>query len=566
MQLNTQKLRQAIEKNMLDFVSAKTFTNSPHEKNAELFFEKWFASVPYFAQNPDLCGFDKIENDPHQRAVPWCLLKGKGDKTVVLIHHSDTVNTQDYAKHQIPEALALDPHALTQAFQDDNYGVLSRASETVKRDAKSGEWLFGRGVADMKGGGAIHLALLEQYAANSENFEGNIVLLSVPDEENLSAGMLHAVHRLKTLKQTHNLDYVLCMDVEAHERESDGRAIYYDGSIGKMMPLVYARGKVTHVGMIYGGLNPVNIVGEIVRQTECGRDWIFVTDNSVAPPPTWLYVRDTKSEYEVSIPGAAWGAMNILTLTESPQIIMKRLEKTAKKAFAKVVRGLQQSYDRFYALNVERGNTVADARPSWQPKVVHYADLYKEARKDFGDAFTDAYNKTVDALKTQKKTPIEGAVSIIETTLKFIKDPSPVVVLALIPPLYPCVGNKVFGEKTNKAKADRVTWVLKQAAEFTNMELNEGCRVKEYYNGISDLSYAMFPFGKSVRKYIDANMLYSGTYTLPLDLIEEISMPVLNIGPWGKDIHKYTERIYLPDLYGNTPLVTDFIITRLLKG
>jgi arginine utilization protein RocB len=433
-------------------------------------------------------------------------------------------------------------------------------SETVKADIADGNWLFGRGVADMKGGAAVHMALIEQYSQD-ENFNGNIVLLSVPDEENLSAGMLRAVKTLKELKDKYNLDYVLTMDVESHEREADGQTIYYDGSIGKMMPLVYAQGKVTHVGMIYGGINPVNLIAEIVRKTETSKDWIFATKKSVSPPPTWLYSRDTKTEYEVTIPNASWAAMNLLTLTESPQALMERLKDVAEKAFATVANELAESYDTFYKLNVERGNTVTDARPNWKPNVKHYSELFNDAVNASGDDFIKAYNKVIDGLKISTKNSIENAASIIEETLKWTKDPSPVIVLALIPPLYPCTNNaNLPGEKS-----DIVTKILAEALEYTNKVLNVECRVKEYYNGISDLSYSMFSFGKAVADYIDTNMLRNkDMYHLPLDIIADVSMPVLNIGPWGKDIHKYTERVYLPDLYMNTPAVTDFIIRKVL--
>ena len=36
--------------------------------------------------------------------------------------------------------------------------------DVAKADLESGEWIWGRGVADMKGGLAIHAALFEQYA------------------------------------------------------------------------------------------------------------------------------------------------------------------------------------------------------------------------------------------------------------------------------------------------------------------------------------------------------------------------------------------------------------------
>ncbi|MBC8587011.1 M20/M25/M40 family metallo-hydrolase [Tissierellaceae bacterium BX21] len=114
-------------------------------------------------------------------------------------------------------------------------------------DLMSDKWLFGRGCSDMKGGGSIQLSLIEEYS-KEEDFNGNIVLISVPDEENLSAGMRGATYLLKDLKEKYNLNYILMLNSEPHERGNDLKPTIYDGSIGKIMPVVYVRGKLAHVG------------------------------------------------------------------------------------------------------------------------------------------------------------------------------------------------------------------------------------------------------------------------------------------------------------------------------
>ena len=37
-------------------------------------------------------------------------------------------------------------------------------------------------------------------------------------------------------------------------------------------------------------------------------------------------------------------------------------------------------------------------------------------------------------------------------------------------------------------------------------------------------------------------------YRIPLKEAEYIALPSIIIGPWGKDYHTITERVYLPDL------------------
>ena len=129
----------------------------------------------------------------------------------------------------------------------------------------------------------------------------------------------------------------------------------------------------------------------------------------------------------------------------------------------------------------------------------------------------------------------------------------------MAPPYYPSVNNVKLGEKAAKANQ-----ILIDACQYTKDELGDDCWVKNIYNGISDLSYSMFIDSDDVITYIEENMLmWKSVYTIPLDLIKELTTPVMNLGPWAKDIHKYTERVYTPDLYYKTPYVTNYVVRRM---
>ncbi|MCL2855935.1 MAG: M20/M25/M40 family metallo-hydrolase [Defluviitaleaceae bacterium] len=545
-------MNERIKQLMLDFVAINTDTGTESERDVQPFFQKWFDGMPYFNQNPGHCGFFPIPNDRLGRVVPWAMVKGCGNDTVVLIHHCDTVDTEDY-KHL--RHLALSPDNITKAFGDGQMDMPQAALD----DLNSGNWLFGRGVADMKGGGAVHMALLEQYAAEAD-FAGNVILLSVPDEENLSAGMIGAVELLKQLTDKFGLKIVLTMDIEAHEREQAEQAIFHDGSIGKVMPVVYARGKLAHTGMIFKGLNPINLLAEIVRQTELGYDFMERYGNAVIPPPTWLYHKDSKQVYNVSLPDAALGYMSVLTASKSPKEIMEMVHEAATAAFDIVIHGMNHSYARFLELN---GMPYQDL--PWQTNVKYFDEVYKQAMADSGEGFITAFKELEAdiAARYHKKEidMISGINEIITFTLLHVADQSPIVVLAMSPPFYPAVNNAMLGDASAK-----VNGVLADTCTFTKDELGLDALVKNIYTGISDLSYSMFVSGNDVIDYMDNNMLMGDVYSMRLDLIKELSAPVLNIGPWGKDIHKYTERVYLPDLYRNTPMVTDFIIRKILGG
>lgn len=431
-------------------------------------------------------------------------------------------------------------------------------SDEVKEDLDSGEWLFGRGVSDMKGGGSIQLSLIEEYSKDP-NFKGNIVLIAVPDEENLSAGMRGAAYLLKSLKEKYDLEFKLMLNSEPHEREKDLRATIYDGSIGKIMPVFYVRGKLAHVGQVYSGLNPVNLLSEIIRRTELNPNFIEKVGTTTNPAPTWLYHKDRKMVYDVSLPIATCGYMSILPLERSPKSIMEELKEIAIDSFKKVIEDMNTNYKAY----TEIAEIEFEPLP-WEPKVKFYSELYDDAVNDSGEDFKNAFNSLMEEIKEKfnknEVTIIDSANMIIEKTLEYVKDKSPMVILALTPPYYPSTNNLMLGEK-----AKEINSVIGDIKDYARVNFKEDYKVENYFTGISDLSYAMSVSTKEDIDYIGENMLMWGDiYYIPLDIIKEISMPVLNVGPWGKDLHKYTERVNKNDLFYRTPQLVDLVVSKLL--
>ena len=82
---------------------------------------------------------------------------------------------------------------------------------------------------------------------------------------------------------------------------------------------------------------------------------------------------------------------------------------------------------------------------------------------------------------------------------------------------------------------------------------------ESYYTGISDLSYLSLKDSRGIQSELEKDTpLYGGAYSIPLEKLEALSMPCVNIGPWGKDFHKLTERVFKPDLYVQTPALLDY--------
>ncbi len=543
-----------IKDTLFGYVAAASTSNSPAEKEAEKYFLDYFSRQDYFIENPQYYGAYPIRGDAFDRAAVWAMAKGEGSETVVMIHHYDVVTVEDYKNLK---DFAYSPEELEKELQKmkDGFG------EEAKADLESGEWLFGRGVCDMKGGGSIQMTLVSEYAkkAAAGRFKGNVIVLGVPDEESLSAGMRTAVLLLKELKDEYALHYRLMINSEPHQRKEADTGVFSLGTIGKMMPYAYVRGYLAHAGKVFEGLNPVNVMSEIVRNTELNFSFSDVKEGEAAPPPTWLYLRDGKVSYDVSMPISVKGCLSVLTLDRSPKEVMDEFRKVCEDAFETVIADMNESFKKF-----AKATGKDEARLPWESKVSDFSGLCAEAEGFYGKEFRKDYDRKIEVLgeeiKRGAKALIEANFELVDFVYDYIHDLAPRVVIGMIPPYYPNVSCAVTGDK------DVMDGFFDLLEGFTWESFRQKYSKEYFYTGICDLSYCGALNHEETEKSLKRYMPFFGNiYSLPLKEMGEISMPCINIGPWGKDFHKLTERVYKEDLYERTPAILDFAVNSVLE-
>ncbi len=541
--LDPRHLKQRIDELAKAFVAIPSHTNTTMEHGLEPFFRKWFSETPYFRAHPEHCGFFKIPGDHLERSVTWALVKGTGRRTVVLVHHGDTADILDFGAFSDS---AYDVDKITAILKEQAAAGRLELSTEQSQDALSGKWLFGRGLCDMKGGGAIEMALMAHYGENPD-FSGNLLMLSLPDEENLSAGMRGAIPLLMALKTDYDLEYTLLINTEPHDREDPGVATLYQGSVGKLMPLVYVKGKAAHVGQVFNGFNPNLLLAEIVRKTEMNPAFMETAGTESTPPPVWLYMKDRKACYDVSLPLAAAGYMSILTFNRTPEAYLELLKQNSLEAFNAVILSMNTCFEAY-----TKNQGIPFGPLPWVPEVLLYEELFQRAHANGGLAFTAAFEEKVKELQqriSQNEIDMaEASYGLIEMTLDHAALTEPAVIIALSPPYYPSVSNHL-SELGECLRA------------YGKQQWGQSMRMRDYFFGISDLSYALYNFDDGIMAYTQNNMpLWGDIYDIPLSAIRELSIPVINIGPWGKDFHKLTERVYAEDLYERTPALINAAI------
>ncbi|WP_251614002.1 M20/M25/M40 family metallo-hydrolase [Senimuribacter intestinalis] len=544
-------LGEKIKEILYEYVKIESFTNTSGERLVEEFFTAHFGEIPYFKEHPDNWGLYPVENDPLGRHVCWAMVRGKGNKTVAMVHHYDIVDIEDY---KLLKPLAFSPDELAAALADHK----DMLPEDALVDLEAGSFVFCRGGCDMKAGGAIQYALLEEYSKLA-NFEGNVIVLGVPDEENLSAGIRAAVRLLAELKEKQGLEYLMMINSEPHQRKDFSKGVFSEGTVGKMMPFVYVRGFLSHAGKVFEGLNPVSVLSEIVAKTEVNMDFADVVDGEAAPPPTWLYQKDSKDRYDVSMPLSAQGCFSVLTLKQTPAELLGKVKKVCEDGFLTVIERLNENYEKFLAAT---GQPVK--KLPWKVKTVGFGELYEEAKAQHGTVFEEAYEmereRILRDLAEGRINMIEGNFQLIEKIYDYIEDISPRVVYGLLPPYYPNVSNVYFD-----GIAEEASGLSEKLSTYTQEEYGQIYDKEYFYTGICDLSYINIDDPTAQRESVAGAMpLFGAYYDIPFEQIKAVSMAGINIGPWGKDFHKLTERVYKEDLYERTPRILDYAVKILL--
>lgn len=522
-----------------DLVSIGSISDTSKENQAADYLEKAMQEQSYFVRYPDQMGKFCLENDHLKRTVPYGLVKGTNDRTLILTGHYDVVGIEEYGKYQ---ELAFQVDSLCEAFADDE----TLDGETVK-DLNSDQWIFGRGTADMKGGLALALGLLDLYGKTVMNHPTekfcNLLFFAVPDEESYSHGMKGAIALLQQLKVQYSLNYDYCIDLEPCNRRNQSHELFL-GSVGKCMPAVLVQGAKAHVGECFKGISALGILNQFYLKTELSPQFSDQYEQDVCMPPTWLAMRDMKDEYDVSLPYRAYGYMNLLSYQETPETIMGELKIIG-----------WQIWEQYEARIAAYSRTILDLaandidRPAG--KVLEFGELITFCKKKDPDRFNQHYQEISQKIKAKIISGVynvpQATVEVMRQVLDWSGITEPVMILAFAPVYYPAYHSDHLNGKEGAGSA--LMSIMERAASIYGLKLEK----KNYFGGISDLSYCGISNPFNQERYSLNTPLWDQGYQIDMNGIEALNIPSILFGPWGKDIHQKTERVHIASVTMEIP-------------
>ncbi|KZE36339.1 peptidase M20 [Bhargavaea cecembensis] len=533
-------------------VQQESIVNTDGEKLLARTLHDLIAGFPYFKDHPDQVILSRTADDERERYNVMAYVKGtKGNsgRTVLLMGHLDTVGTDDFVHLQED---ACHPDRLMEKLRNEEL------TDSVREQLESGDWLFGRGVLDMKSGLASNTYLLKYYSEHPEKLEGNLVYLAECDEEDSSHGILSAQNILSQWKEEHGFSYVAAINADfVSPRHADDRNRYvYRGTVGKLLPSFFITGAEAHVGSCFEGLDPNLVAAELTRQISYNPVLCDEADGEVTVPPVSLKQTDLKPGYTVQTALSAFVYYNFFVHSWTPKDVLEKLKGEALTAFGNALSIYETRYRQYCA---STGEPVR--RIPWEPRVFTFEELVEQLVREHGRPFTDHMDQFKEALLEDDGLDVRMySVRVVEEAWKWMADQSPAIVLFYSSLYSPRV--RITGETAEEEALDRA---LDRAIEEVKPLYPHPIRVRNFFPHISDMSFVSISDDEEgIGAVRDNNPAWGTKHFVDYDAIRQLQIPVINIGPYGMDAHSKMERAEMTYSFEVVPALTRRVIELLI--
>jgi arginine utilization protein RocB len=356
--------------------------------------------------------------------------------------------------------------------------------------------------------------------------------------------MRAAVTKLLEIKEDYCLTYKLFLNGEPvfTQEPGDNNFYVYSGSIGKIMPSALFYGKETHVGEPLSGITAPYIASFLTQRMEWNSEFQETVMGETTPLPVTLQQKDLKLEYSAQTPYRAAALYNLFLMKRNAAEIMAIFEKVAVDA-AKACNLAYKEVCKKHSVE-----TVGEVR------VLRYEDLLNHAINKFGTDFVEEIKTAI--LANPEWDDRDKSFRIADTLMIECQELSPAMVLLYAPPYYPAVNSS-----NHELVRQCVDYVKKQGHEKFHLPVHQ----IHYFNGICDLSYVNYQDdGEGWTAFKENTPVWGRSYSIPFDAMKELQAPVLNVGPFGKDAHKRTERLHMKSAFEEVPVLLEGMIKMMM--
>lgn len=536
-----------------ELVRIRSVSHTPGENEAADFLFSLLKKERYFLDHPDDLLLLPVEKGGLGRKAVLAFVRSEKQvsRTVLLNGHFDVVDTDvcgDLAD------LAFDADAYTAAIGKRDI------PDEARDDLMSGNWLFGRGVMDMKAGIALHMAYLAHMARHRDELGVNLLFLAVPDEEGSSVGMRGSLAGLCAFLRERNVKLVAALSGEPSfwtsrtTKQSSPCRIFFTGTTGKIMPFFFCVGREAHVGYAFDGVNAAALAARVVCLMDCCPDLMDGTGQNTLTPPVCLKLKDLRDTYSVTLPERATAYFNVLSVSRTPGDVLDICRDVARRALNETIAGIEEA-GRHFQIRSGRSDTPV---PHWEPAVFTIRELMEQLAGDDGMEGVEQRLRSFAESLPADMDEREKGLAVADHLVSLVNLKGPAVVVGFLPPYYPQRLNLGLSDDERRLRA-----IMESVC--ADLEKTTGqVRLVECFSGIMDLSYMGFQGRASDLRALSENVPGWGTiFSLSVDDLLALNVPIASVGPAGKDAHKDTERLELEYSFETAPRILERVIREL---
>ncbi|RSK33732.1 M20/M25/M40 family metallo-hydrolase [Bhargavaea beijingensis] len=506
------------------------------------------STFPYFQEHPENLYLQKIPGDPIGRCNVFAIVHGKhkSSQTVLYHAHIDTVAVEDFGPLK---DLAFSTDAMEAYFREYS------EDPELQTEARSGDWMFGRGAVDMKSGAAVHIANVLYFTEHRDELNGNILLLCNGDEESEHHGIIGALSELNRLQSEYGFKFVSAINTDfiTPLYDGDNHRYIYTGAAGKILPCFHIYGREVHVGDTLSGIDPNFIAAKITERIHNRYNLAEQIPGELILPPTCLQQRDTKELYTVQTAISSHVYFNYFVYEETPENILAKLLSEAKAACLEAEHHFQTQYEEYL-----RVTGLPPRNLSWKIDVITYEEYVEQltaqginVRNIIEQVLEEETNKDLRDRSFEIVSALQAADPIKKAR----------VILFFAPPYLP--HNFL---KTEDTKAVKIRQSIEAVLNDMSIQTGEQFEVKKFFPYLADGSFLSLHETEDELSALTQNLpAWNSIYSVPFNTIKMLNIPSVNMGVYGKDGHKWTERVYKPYSFGILPELIRNATTALLR-
>ncbi len=156
----------------------------------------------------------------------------------------------------------------------------------------------------------------------------------------------------------------------------------------------------------------------------------------------------------------------------------------------------------------------------------------------------------------------QQSFAIVDALQKADPEHKPRVVLFFAPPFLP--HNYL---KENVVRDQLLKQTISQVVDEVAYETGEVFQVKRFFPYLADGSFlSIHATQEELQELLNNFPKWDTLYPLPFEKIKEMNIPSVTMGVYGKDGHKWTERVYKPYSFGVLPKLIQKATKEIFKS